>query len=73
MALKTLAPTASQAEILAAMEADGAAIIRDLINPEVVQQMTDEVMPFIQATPMGLDDFTGRQTQRTGASVSLHI
>jgi ectoine hydroxylase-related dioxygenase (phytanoyl-CoA dioxygenase family) len=32
--------------------------------------MVDEVTPYIDKTPMGNDDFTGRQTQRTGALVA---
>lgn len=68
--LQTLAPDAPTEEILAAMERDGAAIIADLISPEVVKQMTDELTPYIDATPMGKDDFVGRQTKRTGALVA---
>ena len=52
------------------MERDGAAIIEGVIDPSTVAQMTAEVQPFIDRTPMGSDDFTGRQTQRTGALVA---
>ncbi len=68
--LQTLPPDASTEEILAAMERDGAAIIADLIKPDVIKQMNDELAPFIDATPMGRDDFTGRKTKRTGALVA---
>ncbi|MFT7653348.1 MAG: ectoine hydroxylase-related dioxygenase (phytanoyl-CoA dioxygenase family) [Limisphaerales bacterium] len=70
MALQTLPPTASKEEMVAALQTDGAAIVKDVIDPQVVKQMTDEVLPYINATPMGRDDFTGRLTQRTGALVA---
>lgn len=70
MSLQTLAPDSSTEEILAALDRDGAAILRDVIDTATVQRMTDEVMPFIAKTPMGGDDFTGRKTQRTGALVA---
>ena len=68
--LQTLPPDASTESILSAIDEDGAAIIHDLIDESTVRQMTDEVMPYIENTPMGPDDFTGRQTQRTGALVA---
>lgn len=70
MSLQTLPPTATVEEILTTLEGDGALIIRDLISKDVVAQMTNEVMPFIDKTPMGGDDFAGRRTQRTGALVA---
>ena len=70
MSLQTLDPDCGTAAILAAMERDGAAIIRDVIDADTVSRMTGEVMPFIERTPMGRDDFTGRATQRTGALVA---
>ena len=70
MPLQRLSADATQQEILSAMEADGAAIIENIIEPDLVAQMTSEVKPYIDDTPMGLDDFTGRRTQRTGALVA---
>lgn len=70
MAPQTLPPSASTQDILAVMEEDGAAIIADIIDQDLVRQMVDEVMPYIDQTPMGKDDFTGRKTQRTGALVA---
>ena len=70
MGVQTLPAQASTEEILAVMEQDGALVIKNLISPDLVKQMVDEVMPFIDKTPKGRDDFTGRQTQRTGALVA---
>ena len=46
---------------------DGALIIKDIISPQVVDQLTAEVQPYINATPTGRDEFTGHTTRRTGA------
>ncbi|HEY6597937.1 MAG TPA: hypothetical protein VIZ30_01405, partial [Pseudomonadales bacterium] len=70
MALQTLKPTASRETILATLNRDGACIIADVTDAATVRRMTDEVMPFIERTPFGNDDFTGHHTQRTGALVA---
>jgi len=70
VALQTLTPQCSVEDVAQAVERDGAVIIKDLIPTETVKQMVKEVSPFIEATPQGLDDFTGRHTQRTGALVA---
>ena len=70
MPLQTLGPNATTQQILSAIERDGATIVADVIGQDVVEQMTSEVMPYINKTAMGRDDFTGRKTQRTGALVA---
>ena len=70
MGLQTFPPDTDPHLLAAAVAEDGAAIVRDAINASAVKQMTDEVMPYIESTPMGNDDFTGRKTQRTGALVA---
>ena len=70
MTLQTLDAAATATDILEAMERDGAAIIRDAIDPNALRRLVAEVTPYIQTTPMGRDDFTGRRTQRTGALVA---
>ena len=52
------------------MEDDGAAIVADVATPDSIAQLTAELMPYIERTRMGNDDFIGRQTQRTGALVA---
>ena len=70
MPLSTLAPEAPAADIQAALAADGAVIIRDMLDAAAHEHLISQLSPFIDATPMGNDDFTGRQTQRTGALVA---
>lgn len=70
MALQTFDPDTPKETLSEALNEHGAAIIRDVIDSDTVSRMTGEVMPYIESTPMGADDFTGRQTQRTGALVA---
>jgi ectoine hydroxylase-related dioxygenase (phytanoyl-CoA dioxygenase family) len=68
--LQTLSPDSTTEAIVQAMEDDGAAIITNVIPDEFIDRMVAELTPYIERTPMGRDDFTGRQTQRTGALVA---
>ena len=67
MMLKTLGPEAEVKDVLAALEEAGAVIVRDVLDTQTVDQFNEEVMPYIERTPMGRDDFAGRSTKRTGA------
>jgi hypothetical protein len=53
--------------ILAALDRDGALIIDDAMASGQLDRLTAEIMPYVEATPVGMDDFTGRHTTRTGA------
>lgn len=57
-------------EILNLLNTDGAFIIENLIDAELLKRLSDELMPFIDATPNGRDRFVGFQTTRTGALVA---
>lgn len=49
---------------------DGALIIDGLAEPDVIERITAEMAPFVGATPPGSDDFSGRNTRRTGALIA---
>jgi len=66
-ALVTLPPTASIDEIMAVLDRDGALIVRDAIAPEGITRLKAEIMPYVEATRPGQDDFSGFRTTRTGA------
>jgi len=70
VALQILAPNSDTETILKVMDRDGAAIIADILPDSKRTRFSDEVMPHINATPMGPDEFTGVHTQRTGALVA---
>lgn len=64
-----VAADASAAEIHAILRRDGALVIDDLAPVELIDEIAAEMEPYVQATPYGNDDFTGRTTKRTGGLV----
>lgn len=68
--LKTLPRDATTESLLEALEEDGACIVSDVLPASLQQRVLDELNPYIEATGTGRDDFTGRQTTRTGALVA---
>ncbi len=70
MSLETLAPDAKASEVAAALQRDGACIVRDVLSPEQLDRIDADVTPWIERSQKGADDFTGRNTKRTGALVA---
>ncbi len=68
--LKRLERSASAKAIAAAVSEDGAVIIENVLDRETLQRVRREITPYVEATPTGVDDFTGRKTTRTGALVA---
>lgn len=48
---------------------DGALIVDALAPLDVLDRIETEMRPYVEATPTGSDDFSGRRTRRTGALV----
>jgi ectoine hydroxylase-related dioxygenase (phytanoyl-CoA dioxygenase family) len=69
-AITHLANTATADEIHAVLERDGALVIDDLADDSLVDRIAAEMEQFVEATPGGSDDFSGRSTKRTGALVA---
>ncbi len=61
---------ASVEEITAILRRDGALVIDDLASSDTIDAIRAEMAPHIEATPGGADDFTGRNTKRTGALIA---
>ncbi len=70
MPLKYLPASAAPEALADALKTDGACIVEGLLSSHDLTRMKQECMPFIDATDMGRDDFTGRKTTRTGALVA---
>ena len=64
--LTHLPPTATGEEIAAVIRADGAVVVDDLASDELLDAFFAEMAPYVDATPFGPDDFSGRRTRRTG-------
>lgn len=56
--------------LMAVLRRDGAVIVDDAIAPAALATLNAELAPFIAATPVGRDSFTGNLTTRTGALVA---
>ncbi len=69
MTLKHLAATASPDEAAAILKEDGAVVIDQLISAEAMDNVANELKPFIDATRFGPDNFAGRRTKRTGGLI----
>ncbi len=52
------------------LERDGALIVDDLADVALIDRIAAEMAPFVDATPIGSDDFSGRTTKRTGGLVA---
>lgn len=57
-------------EIVGIVQRDGALILTDVLSEQDLATVNAELRPYIDATPEGRDDFTGRSTTRTGALVA---
>lgn len=60
-------PPAKLTEIL---HRDGALILENVLDDAALGTLRGELAPYVDATENGRDDFTGRQTTRTGALVA---
>ena len=58
---------ASADEIAAALLAHGVVIVERLVDDALCDRVAAELSPWIDTTPQGADDFSGRNTRRTGA------
>jgi hypothetical protein len=64
-----LPPTATSAEVAAAIRADGFVIVDNLVSNELMDRVAEELEEHIDITPTGNDDFIGRMTRRTGSLI----
>lgn len=64
-----LPPTATPAEVTAAIRKDGFVIVDNLVSNDVMDRVAEELEGYIDLTPTGNDDFVGRMTRRTGSLI----
>lgn len=70
MKLEHLAPTAAPQDVADIIRRDGAVIVDRLVSAAQMDAIAQELKPFMEATPFGPDDFSGRRTRRTGGLVA---
>ncbi|MEZ5560036.1 MAG: phytanoyl-CoA dioxygenase family protein [Pseudomonadales bacterium] len=68
--LKHLPADAATDAIVDLIRRDGALVLDGVLDRPAVDRVLGEIMPYVNATPVGRDDFTGRHTTRTGALVA---
>jgi ectoine hydroxylase-related dioxygenase (phytanoyl-CoA dioxygenase family) len=69
-AIAHVPPDTSVERIDEILRSDGALVVDGLAPGELLDRVTAEMHPYIEATPPGSDDFSGRSTRRTGALVA---
>lgn len=57
-------------DVLAAIEQDGGAVLKDAVDAESLTRFQDELAPYQRVAPFGRDGFSGHKTQRTGALIA---
>jgi ectoine hydroxylase-related dioxygenase (phytanoyl-CoA dioxygenase family) len=65
-----LPATATADEVVELLKRDGACIVDNLVAPEEMDRIIDEMKPWFDATPFGPDEFSGKRTRRTGGLVA---
>ena len=70
MAIIHVEPDTDAELILDVLRRDGAVVIDRLADHATIDGVLAEMEPYIDATPTGSDDFSGRRTRRTGALVA---
>jgi hypothetical protein len=70
MPVPRLAPTSTGADVAEALREAGCAIVERLVARALLDQVRTELQPYLDATPVGPDDFAGRRTRRTGGLVA---
>jgi len=70
MPVEHLPPTTSAAPVAAVLEREGCVVIDRVASAAQVQRVCDEMAPWVAATPVGNDAFSGVHTRRTGALIA---
>ena len=70
MTIQHLPPSAQADEIAEVLASDGACIVEEVAEGDLLDRFHQEIRPFAEATTPGPDDFSGHNTRRTGALVA---
>jgi ectoine hydroxylase-related dioxygenase (phytanoyl-CoA dioxygenase family) len=70
MPVEHLAASAAPDRIRDFLARDGCCVVDRLVAPDVMQRLAQELSPWLEATRLGPDDFSGRHTRRTGGLIA---
>ncbi len=68
--VRVLDADASADDVAAVLAEDGCVSVAELVSPAVMDDIHREMASYIEATPMGPDDFSGHRTRRTGSMIA---
>jgi ectoine hydroxylase-related dioxygenase (phytanoyl-CoA dioxygenase family) len=69
MTIPRFPASVSATEITAALADQGCAVVERLVPASTMERARDELRPWLDATKIGPDDFSGFQTRRTGGLI----
>jgi ectoine hydroxylase-related dioxygenase (phytanoyl-CoA dioxygenase family) len=70
MAIEHLKADQGPERIAEVLARDGCAVVDRLVERDVLERFRSEMRPWLDATRLGSDDFSGRRTRRTGGLVA---
>ncbi len=70
MPIEHLKPADGPERVAELLARDGCVVVDRLTGPETLDRLRAELEPWLEATPPGPDDFTGRRTRRTGGLIA---
>ena len=70
MPIPRLPATSTAADVADALDREGCAVVERLVPQALLDRARAELKPYLDATPVGPDDFSGRNTRRTGGLIA---
>jgi hypothetical protein len=70
MTVAHLEASATALDVAAVVARDGCVVVDEMVPGSLLDRVLDELAPWLDATPAGPDDFSGRSTRRTGGLVA---
>ena len=70
MSIEHLAASTPAEQIAATLGRDGVVVVDRVVPPDVMDRARAELEPYLRATAVGTDEFSGRRTRRTGGLVA---
>jgi hypothetical protein len=62
--------TCSAGDVAEALRQEGCAVVERVASPTLLGRARAELQPYLDATPLGTDEFSGRNTRRTGGLIA---
>jgi ectoine hydroxylase-related dioxygenase (phytanoyl-CoA dioxygenase family) len=70
MAIEHLSKDAGAPEVADVLARDGCVVVERVVGTDVLDRARAELTPYLEATPFGPDEFSGRRTRRTGGLIA---